>query len=59
MAAASFGVEADAGVADVAAVAVVDVVLEAEGGGDRQVEALGEGLAPVFWIVVGSSRARR
>ena len=38
------GIDADADAADIAAVPVVDVVLVAEGGGDRQVEALGEGL---------------
>ena len=38
------GIQADFGRADIAAVAVVEVVLVAEGRRDRQVEALGEGL---------------
>ena len=37
-------IDADAGAADVAAVAVVDVVLVAERRRDRQIEAVGEGL---------------
>ena len=43
--------DADAGAADIAAMAVVDVVLVAKGARDRQIEAVGEGLQ-AFWAAV-------
>ena len=59
IAARQLGVDADAGAADVAAVAVVDVVLVAERRRDRQIEALGEGLDRLLDLPRSSPARRR
>ena len=47
---AEFAVDTDRGVTDIIGMAIVDIILEAERGRDRQIELLGPGLQPRLYV---------